>query len=150
MPYRGAELMVDNTRIFGFEIQHIFPTAILTEDSAAALAARKLLAVIGFNTESRGNKIGELITPETANAILNGSAAAKQALLDSGFGLNWHDSQTMAGHPGYNQFIIESLTHLIHCMADSVRDWRVTSTTNLSAIPYGYTVPVCESQLCNE
>ena len=104
--------MVDNTRIFGFEIQHIFPTAILTENTPEAMAARALLADIGFNTESRGNKIGELITPETAAAILNGSQAAQQALLDAGFGLNWHDSRTMAGHPGYNQFIIQSLSDI--------------------------------------
>lgn len=57
--------MVDNTRIFGFEIQHIFPTAILTQNTPEAMAVRKLLADIGFNTESRGNKIGELITQGT-------------------------------------------------------------------------------------
>ncbi len=54
--------MVDNTRIFGFEVQHIFPTAILTQNTPEAMAARKFLAGIGFNTESRGNMIGELIT----------------------------------------------------------------------------------------
>lgn len=142
--------MVDNIRIFGFEVQHIFPTAILTQNAPAAMAARKLLADIGFNTESRGNKIGELTTQETADAILNGSKAAQQALLDAGFGLNWHDSQTMAGHPGYNQFNIEWLTHLIHCMADSAQGWRMASTISPSAPPDGYTMPVCESQLCNE
>jgi len=36
--------MVDNTRIFGFEIQHIFPTAILTQNTPEAMAARGLLA----------------------------------------------------------------------------------------------------------
>ena len=121
--------MVDNTRIFGFEVQHIFPTAILTQKMPEAMAARKLLADIGFNTESRGNKIGELITQETADAILNGSKAAQQALLDAGFGLNWHDSHTMAGHPGYNQFIIESLTHLSpsFLLSNTVTDWSQTT-----------------------
>ena len=49
-------------RVFGFEIQHIFPNQILTENSREAKNARALLASISFNLESRGNKIGITVT----------------------------------------------------------------------------------------
>jgi hypothetical protein len=33
--------MVDNTRIFGFEVQHIFPTAIVTQNTPEAVGSRR-------------------------------------------------------------------------------------------------------------
>jgi hypothetical protein len=82
---------VDNGRINGVEVHHEIPTQVMTEDSDAARAARKLLNEIGFNTESKANKIALPINAETRDKIAS-SPAMKQAFLDAGGGFNTHDS----------------------------------------------------------
>ena len=97
-------------RVFGFEIQHLFPNAIISEDSVPAENARLLLSSIGFDVEWRGNKMPLLINPFTRDAILAAPEAVRQVFVKAGFGFNWHDSQTSGGnHPGYNRFIIDTL-----------------------------------------
>ena len=44
-------------RVFGFEIQHLFPNEIISGDTVPAENARNLLSSIGFDVEWRGNKM---------------------------------------------------------------------------------------------
>jgi hypothetical protein len=47
----------ERKRYLGYEIQHVFMEEILTGDRLEARQAKLLLAEIGFDVQSRGNKI---------------------------------------------------------------------------------------------
>jgi hypothetical protein len=116
---------IERGRTFGFEVQHIFPNEILTSPSPAAMQARALLSAIGFNLESRGNKIALLISSATRDVIESAPAAVKQALTTAGFGLNSHNSQSNAGHAGYNDFVINALADI--ALQAAAMNWDVTA-----------------------
>ena len=77
--------MSDTARelLLRFEIQHIFPSEIRTQDSVAADRARGLLASIGFNFESRCNKMALFSSPEMRDAMRNAPPAVQQALVNA-------------------------------------------------------------------
>jgi hypothetical protein len=103
----------ENVRVFGFEIQHIFPSEIWSGTSQEAIAARALLQSLGFDAEARGNKIALLRNAATRDALLGGPPDILQAFKDAGFGLNLQNSLgNPNAHPGYNAFIIETLSNL--------------------------------------
>src|SRR5262249_31235044 len=99
MPDRGGGQMSDwiRGRIFGFEIQHIIPSEVMSSTTAAAVKARQFLASVGFDVESRGNKIALLISTATRNALLAAPQAVRDAFTNAGFGFNVHDSQSPGG-----------------------------------------------------
>jgi hypothetical protein len=98
-------------RFLGYEIQHIFASEILT--STDAEPALRLLQSLGFDFESRSNKIALLRSSDTLVALKNGAPALRQAFADAGFGENIHDSRASGGnHPGYNDFNIRALNRI--------------------------------------
>jgi len=110
----------ENVRIFGFEIQHIFPNELLTNPEAAE--GRAFLQSIDFDFEARGNKIALLRTAETRDALLDGPPDILQAFRDAGFGLNTQNSiGNLDAHPGYNAFIIDAMNNL--ASRAEVGDW---------------------------
>ena len=78
-------------RFLGYEIQHIFAQEILTRNSDEARAARTLLTDIGFDLESRSNKIALLRSPETRDALANAPSELQQVFVEAGFGSNIHE-----------------------------------------------------------
>ena len=100
-------------RVLGIEIQHIFVSEISSQVSLAADNARRLLASINFNLESRGNKQALLARFNVRDAILNAPASIRQALVNAGFGLNTQNSfNNPNAHPEYSVFNIEALNRL--------------------------------------
>ncbi|MEP3890297.1 MAG: hypothetical protein ABJN69_07500 [Hellea sp.] len=73
-----------NARIFGYEIQHIFPREIIN-GSVQNEAIVRFLTSIGFDIEGKSNKIALLINATTRDAILHGPEHIRAAFLDSGF-----------------------------------------------------------------
>ena len=73
----GSEVDESNARIFGYQIQHIFPTQIFDAKNVTdeILAAKELLDSIGFNLEGRSNKIPLLINSTMRDAFLNEPAS---------------------------------------------------------------------------
>ena len=67
-----------------WEIQHIFPSEIRTQDSPEAQKARDLLSDIGFNLESRGNKMALFSSEEMRDAMRNTPPAVQEALIKAG------------------------------------------------------------------
>ena len=59
-----------------FEIQHIFVSELGKGDFSKP--ARDLLAEVGFNLESRGNKMALLSSPESRDAIRNAPQNVQQ------------------------------------------------------------------------
>jgi hypothetical protein len=62
-------------RFLGYEINHIFASEIATSLGADAVKAYQLLQSIGFDLESRSNKIALLRSPETLAAIADAPAS---------------------------------------------------------------------------
>ena len=76
-----------------FEIQHLFPSEIRSNTSDAnAVRANQFLVDVGFDLESRGNKMALLATPAMRDALLNAPEAVQQAFRDAGFGFNTQNS----------------------------------------------------------
>ncbi len=65
-------------RILGVEVQHIFVTAIETRISDEADRARAFLQSIGFDLESRSNKVALLARVNVRDAILNAPDEVQQ------------------------------------------------------------------------
>lgn len=51
---------IDRAIALGYEIQHIFVSEIASQNSQAAINARRLLDSIGFDLDSRSNQIALL------------------------------------------------------------------------------------------
>ena len=69
-------------RILGVEVQHIFVTAIETRISDEADRARAFLQSIGFDLESRSNKVALLARVNVRDAILNAPDEVQQVHVD--------------------------------------------------------------------
>lgn len=113
--------MTDAARdlLLQWEIQHIFPRELANNPDAAA--GRALLDSIGFNLESRGNKMALFSSEEMRDAMRNTPPAIQEALIKSGFGWNTQNSKVGSPggptrpdlvHPNYNAFAIEALNDL--------------------------------------
>jgi hypothetical protein len=102
----------ERKRYLGYEIQHVFMEEILTGTSREAGEAKLLLAEIGFDIQSRGNKIAMFRSRETLDALKNTPSNIQDAFFDSaGFGKDIHDSKAPGGnHPGYSKFVIDTLS----------------------------------------
>jgi len=82
---------VANDRIFGFQVHHIIPIALWENPGLA-----DVLGLLPIAQESRGNKIGLLITDEKVQALASAPTATTDAMLASGMGLG---SGTMVRTP---------------------------------------------------
>src|SRR5262245_34222635 len=101
----------DNAIIFGYEIQHEFPSEIWSSPGAAD--ARALLDSVGFDKEAIGNKVALLRNAETRDALQSGPPEVLEAFEKAGGGLNLQNSYRNPNpHPGYNAFIIDQLGQL--------------------------------------
>jgi hypothetical protein len=117
LPDRWSSIMSaasERKRYLGYEIQHIFMEEILNGLTTEARDAKLLLAEIGFDIQSRGNKIALFRSRDTLDALKNTPSNIQDAFFDSaGFGKDIHDSQAPGGnHPGYSKFVIDTLSDI--------------------------------------